>query len=179
MKAKKLPSQAYLKNCFDYNPETGALTWKDRPLKHFKTATGQKVANTSNAGKPAGHLSRDGYRIVRIDGAIYKTSRIIWKLQTGFEPNILDHINGDTTNERFDNLRDVQTCQNLQNSSIRSDNKSGYKGVSFCNTRGKYQAVIQAKGKRIHLGFFVNPGIAALAYINAAFENHGVCARIG
>lgn len=132
---KPLPSQSFLRECFDYIFSTGELVWRERPEYHFKTKRGQKTFNTRFTGKVAGHYhSRNGYLEVRFDRLLYKGHRIIYKLLTGEDPDgILDHIDGDVSNNRVENLRLATSQENARNGAKRS--KAGratskYKGVS-------------------------------------------------
>lgn len=52
--------------------------------------------------------------------------RVIMNTPEGMD---CDHINGDTLNNRTDNLRNCSRSENVTNSKLRSDNTSGYKGV--------------------------------------------------
>lgn len=69
---------------------------------------------------------------------------------------VVDHIDGDKTNNRFSNLRIVTEQQNAMNKGIQHNNTSGVKGVHKVKRSGKWQARISYKGKRIVLGTFVN-----------------------
>lgn len=51
--AKPLPSQKYIRECLKYNPKTGKLFWKKRPLSHFKNESGYNRWNARWPGKPA------------------------------------------------------------------------------------------------------------------------------
>lgn len=117
---KELPSADYLRACFDYEPETGVLRWKERPLGHFASKRAWKAWNTRNAGTEAGRIIHLGYRLVRL-GAQFYAHRLIWALVTGEDPGRLqiDHINGDTSDNRWDNLRLVTHSENQKN---RKDN---------------------------------------------------------
>lgn len=66
----------------------------------------------------------------------------------------VDHISGDTLDNRRSNLRICTNAANLRNARIRTDNKSGYKGVHLVKRTGKYVAYIKVNYKRIHLGSF-------------------------
>jgi len=58
-KVKELPSQEYLKECFDYDVETGNLIWrKDRPISHFKDEHDKCIFNSKYASKFAGSIER-------------------------------------------------------------------------------------------------------------------------
>jgi hypothetical protein len=78
----------------------------------------------------------------------------------------VDHRDGDGLNNRRSNLRPCTDSQNQANAPIRSDNTSGFKGVSF--TRGKWRAFIRFHKKRFFLGCFESPQAAAAAYDQAA-----------
>ena len=79
--------------------------------------------------------------------------------------NILDHIDHkNKLNNHVSNLRWVTYSQSNMNQGIRSDNTSGYKGVSFHKQRGKWYSCIKANGKRISLGLYTNAEDAARAY---------------
>jgi hypothetical protein len=69
------------------------------------------------------------------------------------KPNI-DHINNIKTDNKISNLRWVTNSENSHNTSIRSDNSSGLKGVSFNKRSGKWVAYIDFNRKRIPLGYF-------------------------
>ncbi len=89
-----------------------------------------------------------------------------------------DHIDGNGLDCRRYNLRPATKAQNQQNQKRRKDNRSGFKGVHWSAQKGKWQAHIQAHGRRRHLGFFADPVDGARAYDKAARELHGVFARL-
>jgi len=67
---------------------------------------------------------------------------------------MVDHKNGDPTDNRRANLRKCSRQQNQSNQKLRRDNSTGYKGVGYVASRGKYHAYIGFKGKLHHLGWF-------------------------
>lgn len=87
----------------------------------------------------------------------------------------VDHINGNTLDNRKQNLRLCTQKQNLRNVSKHKDNKSGYKGVYF--SQGKWRADIMASGVRRFLGLFSNKIKAAKAYDRAAKLLNGKFAK--
>ncbi len=107
--------------------------------------------------------------------SIVAMHRIIVGAQDG---QVVDHINGDTLDNRKENLRICTHAQNLQNSKMPNTNKSGYKGVCFHSNTGKWQANIMIGGKAKHLGLFNDKIDAARAYNDAAKENFGQFARL-
>lgn len=100
--------------------------------------------------------------------------RVAWIFMTGELPDLhIDHIDGDKTNNKFNNLRICTHNQNQHNQGIRKSNRSGYKGVSFMKSAGKWQAQICCNSKIKHLGLFMSKEDAARSYDKAALEIHG------
>ncbi|OCZ54337.1 HNH endonuclease [Dehalobacter sp. TeCB1] len=68
----------------------------------------------------------------------------------------VDHINLNTLdNRRIKNLRQATYAENAQNKKVnRSNNKSGLRGVSWCNTHQKWLAQIMVDKKTKFLGYF-------------------------
>jgi len=87
----------------------------------------------------------------------------------------VDHINHNGLDNRRSNLRPCTHDQNVRNARKRSDNTSGFKGVSFNKKREKWQAYIGggSRSKKIHLGMFLTPEDAARAYDDAAHKSFG------
>lgn len=88
-----------------------------------------------------------------------------------------DHINMNKLDNRRQNLRIANRSQNKANSTKYSNNKSGYKGVSWSGSNKKWHAQIRHDNKLISIGFFDDPYEAHLAYCQLATELHGQFAR--
>lgn len=89
--------------------------------------------------------------------------------------NHVDHRDHDGLNNRRSNLREVPHGINLLNGRKHSNNKSGYKGVSYCKQTGRWRANIQSQGKCRNLGRYDTPELAKAAYDAAwheLMENH-------
>jgi len=161
-KYKKLPSREYLLETYSYDPEDGSFCWAvDSP-------GGQKFKGDQAGGVTSGR----GFRI-RINGALYPLSRIIWYMQTGDDPGDLhvDHIDGNIYNNRFSNLRLATYSQNQANSTCSRDGRSLPRGVY---KRGaKYRAQIKYDGKSHCLGSYDTPEQAFDAWSQKAKELWG------
>ena len=168
-----------------YNPDTGKLFWKERPVKYFKNPNYTKSWNAKWAGKEAltAITRRKSGHIARLDGCVlnksYYTHRIAWLIYYGEWPkNQIDHINQDPTDNRIENLRDVPQTDNVKNQSLHSNNKSGYTGVYFYKKQNKYAADVRINGVTKWLGYYdtVEEAVAARAVANINYNfhpNHG------
>lgn len=178
-KTTQLPDYHYLHECFEYSHKTGLLTWKARPLHHFAHPERANNINSRQAGKQVKVIDHYGYVIVRLNQTNYRVHRIIWKMMTGNEPdNLIDHINGDRSDNRFGNLRPATYSQNNQNGKFRSSNTTGYKGVTYDKSRNKYQSSIWLNKQHISLGRFETPEAAHQAYCEASAKYHQEYGRV-
>jgi len=158
---RKLPSARVLRRLLDYDPETGKLTWKERPVWMFaEGARGRQVSanvwNGRNAGKQAfTSETSDGYRAGCI---LYKpvlAHRVAFAVYHERWPeDEVDHISGFRTDNRIANLRNATGAQNSKNQQRRSDNASGVTGVFWNSERSKWQAQITVQTVHLHLGLF-------------------------
>lgn len=148
---------------FNVDFELGLLFWKIKSAKQIKI------------GKGLGWKNANGYLMVGLDYKQTMVHRIIWAMKYGVWPkNQIDHINGNKTDNRIKNLREVtnaQNCANRKKSSILS--KTGIRGVFFDKNRKKFRAQITKNGKSTHLGMFMTVEDACAAYIAASQQLHG------
>jgi len=100
--------------------------------------------------------------------------RVIINAPSGME---VDHINGNTLDNRKANLRVCKHSENTKNRKLNR-NKTGYKGVCFRKDRRKYTARIRKDGKLYFLGYFSTPEEAYAAYCEASKKYHGEFGRI-
>lgn len=171
MPTRLLPDHDYLRECFDYDPLTGVLRWRDRPREHFPTDRGWRTFNGLFAGRVAGSGK---YRSVCITWQSYELSHIIWKLMTGEDvPEMIDHKDRNLLNTCWDNLRLATRSENQWNSTVQRNNQSGLKGTCYDKRRNRYSARISVTGKLIYLGTFGTPEAAHAAYCDAARTLYG------
>jgi hypothetical protein len=90
---------------------------------------------------------------------------------------VVDHIDGNSTNNRRRNLRTCTRRQNLYNSRPRRG-KSKYKGVRYEKRTKRWVAEITHRGRKYHLGSFKNEVEAAKAYDRKARQLFGPYARL-
>ena len=91
----------------------------------------------------------------------------------GDTPLEVDHIDTDGLNNRRFNLRSATRAENARNQRTRSNNVSGFRGVSYQAETGKWRAQIRFGGKTKHLGCFAIKEDARAAYANASVVFHG------
>lgn len=166
-------TQEYLKECLNYNHETGVFTWKERPEKHFKRNRDFKMWNTMYKFTVAGSPSAKGYIRIRLLDRDFYAHRLAWMYIYGnFPNNQIDHKDQNKKNNRIDNLRDATNQINSHNiTNARIGNKSSFRGVRTCY-QGKYQARIYVDGVEVNLGMFDTPQQAHAAYLEAKKIHH-------
>lgn len=159
-----------LRELLDYNPLTGTLTWKTRGPHLFRGSQqspehSAKIWNARHAGKPAlATLNADGYPHGAIFGETYSAHTVCWALHHGAWPvHGIDHENGNRSDNRATNLRDVPGAVNSKNQRRNRRNTSGITGVHLHRRTGKWVASIKADGKMKNLGYFVTKEAAAEA----------------
>jgi len=176
---------AQVNELLKYDPETGNLFWRERSPDMF--TDGEQSAerhcswwNSRYSGKDA-FTARDrgGYLSGTIFGRAYKAHRVIWLLHSGEWPeDDIDHINGDQTDNRLENLRSVSAAENMKNQRIYSNNTSGVAGVSWDKKRGKWRSHIMSNGHQKSLSRFARLedaiAVRKTAEIDYGFhKNHG------
>ena len=141
-----------------------------------KVSTSNKV----KVGSVAGWLQSSVYFRVMIDGTTYPVHRMIFLYHHGYLTRGLqiDHIDGNPGNNRIENLREVTQSQNMLNCKIRSNSKSGVKGVSWDKSNSKWKAEITIKkGKYGYLGRYNTLEEAEAVVREAREKYHGEYAR--
>jgi len=143
--------ERHLRQVLRYEPDTGILFWTDKAHKSVKN-------------KQAGTPDHRGYVIVRFMGKAYKAHRLAWLLIHGEWPSqMIDHIDGNASNNIWSNLRDVSNQINQCNRhKARADSKSGLVGAS--PFRNKWKAQIKRGGVIKYLGLFDTAQEAHEAY---------------
>lgn len=167
MKGPTVLTQKRLRDLLEYDPETGRMIWR------------VSLRGPAKLGSPAGVIDRNGYHVIRIAGVQYKAHRLAWLYVHGeWPPTLIDHSNGDKTDNRIANLRMCTSTQNQWNKKgSPSARNGGLKGASK-RTNGSWRSRITVDGKSIHLGTFGTAHEAHTAYVNAAHRFFGEFARV-
>jgi hypothetical protein len=156
-----------LESLLTYSPETGEWRWRVSPNN-----------GCTRAGSIAGHISRFGYRRIRIDGRNYFSAPLACLYMTGRWPVAeMDHIDLDRSNDRWANLREATVSQNKANRRRFKTSASPLKGTTFYASRNKWRAQIYRDGQCRFLGHFDTAEEAHAAYRDAALAEHGEFAR--
>jgi hypothetical protein len=140
--------QDFLLSIFDYNPETGVLTRKKRPIEHFSSKRTFDMYNNKHAGETVKQINDQGYVIAIINGKQYRAHRIAWIMTFGpINDKKIDHINGNRSDNRISNLRACTHTENLRN--MRKTQNELPLGVYYDKSRNSYKASIGlgVKGK--------------------------------
>lgn len=152
-----------LRELLHYDPNTGVFT---------NVAPRKRVV----VGSKAGYLdSSNGYVKICLDYVRHYAHRLAFLYMTGAWPSAyVDHINGDTQDNRWANLRDVARQVNSQNMrEAPSNSSSGVFGAH--RKRGKWSSHIRSNGKTVYLGVFDSAEEASNAYIEAKRKLHEGC----
>jgi len=148
-----------LNELLEYYPNSGGFLWK----------TSRRGVS---AGSVAGTIRDDGYIKICLDRRIYFAHRLAFLSMTGKLPTLnIDHINGNTSDNRWCNLREATYQENGMNRSQNKNNKTGVKNVRF--TKGAYQVDICIDGDRKYLGRYEDLELADLVAQEARSKYHG------
>jgi len=149
---------------FSYDPDTGMLRRKTRP------------SNRVHLGDLVGTMDRQGYLRACFQRKTVRVHRLAWVCFYGKWPDgEIDHIDGNRSNNRITNLRDVSRSVNAENllKGHRDKKFNAPLGVSWA--KGKWYAYINTGGRRINLGHFETVEVAQKTYLDAKRRLHAGC----
>jgi len=155
-------NQKLLKHLLNYDSKTGIFTWKN------------PIGDRVKKGYVAGQFNKKGYCLIRYNYKLYLAHRLAWLYVYGKNPkNIIDHINGKTSDNRISNLRDVTLKINAQNTlKPHKNNKNGCMGVTW--DYNKWGVRIRTDKGRIQIGRYDNLEDAKDAYLLAKQKYHSL-----
>jgi hypothetical protein len=155
--------QKYLLELFEY--KDGELYWKTS--YHGKIVVGNK-AGTKKAK----------YSMVSVRGKKYYKHKIIFMMVHGYCPELISFVDSNPQNCKIENLKELTRSELGALANKRSDNTSGYKGVSWSSKRKKWIATLTKNNKRIMIGAFEDIESAYKAYCNSINIYHDQCLKI-
>ena len=131
-----------VRTVFAYTPENGLLLWN---IDTCKTKTGDVAGGLSN-----------GYIQVKYKQRKYMVHRIIWCYVHGDWPKqMIDHIDGDRSNNRIENLRDVSNAKNQYNRHrLNKNNSTGHMGIIYRKRGDAYIVQITVLGAKKYIGYY-------------------------
>ena len=151
-----------LRQVLRYDPETGNFYWTHRDTIKKKLGTNASIVRSH------------GYLNICIDSTYYYTHRLAWFYVHGEWPKVIDHIDGDKTNNRIENLRSVSQKCNVENVlKTRKHNKSGILGA--VKSKYGFYARLTSQGKQIYLGHYKTAEEAHNVYLKAKRQLHEGC----
>jgi hypothetical protein len=164
------PTQEQLRATFSYDSATGVFT---------RLVDGERCGHNLNRpaakrGDVVGYVGAGGYVLIRAGARSYRAHRLAWLYVYGEWPGeFIDHIDGNVKNNAISNLRKATNSQNQQNKTDESSrSNTGYLGVSFHKSSGKFRAQIKIGAERKWLGNFPSADLASAAYWQAKRAGH-------
>lgn len=159
-------TQEVLKEVLSYDPLSGVFIWVSPPKYHPRLKgeiAGSKIKDSN---------SDSFYWRIKIDRFPYRRSSLALLYMEGQMPELVDHRDGNTLNDRYENLRAATVTQNNWNHKPHKKDSLLPAGVRKINS-GNYQARIQHQGKLLSLGTFDNPSEASEVYEAFRKNNYG------
>ena len=155
-----------IKTYLDYDPNTGVMVWVNVSPYH-------REKNGSVAGCTTPNRHGKSYHVISLNGRKHKRSRLAFAWMTGRWPvHQIDHINGDSTDDRWENLREATPTQNAWNHHRRSKKSTLPMGVRS-NPSGRFSARIAVNKRMVQVGTFDTPEQAGAAYLEARRQYYG------
>ncbi|MFM5231688.1 HNH endonuclease [Aeromonas media] len=157
------------------NPWANVFIFKDGKLFNDPSRKVQGVKH----GKPVGRVNGNGYLIAGYQRKDYYVHRIIWEIHNGPIPDgyMIDHIDGDRSNNHIENLRLATRKQNGMNCKRHNDRKHDLPKGVYLHKCGKYQCNLTIDGKSTYIGFFSDLALAEQTIQAARETHHGEFAR--
>jgi len=148
----------------------------DEIKKHFQYKDGNLYWKTTNSpravvGSLAGHLSLSGYIDIGFNNKLIRAHRLIFAMHHGFYPKQVDHINGNRSDNRIENLRAADFQTNAFNSGCKGA-ASGVKNVYWRESRKHWFVKLCLRDRQVGFGSFKDLELAELVAIEARNLHH-------
>jgi hypothetical protein len=163
--AEQIITQEYLNSIFEY--KNGSLYWKVSKAKKIRI------------GDIAGCITNKRYLRTIINGKLYLNHRLIFLMHHGYLPKMIDHINGNSLDNKIENLRECNQQQNNYNQKLNANNLSGIKGVSWHKKQKKWIVQLQVNGKKCFFGYYKDIDYAKFIADSMRYKYHKQYANYG
>ena len=161
--AAQIITKDYLNYLFDY--KNGVLFWKN------------PISTKLKCGQKAGSKGSNNYLKVSINGKFYLNHRIIFMMNYGYLPTIVDHIDNNSLNNLIENLRPATRSQNCHNSNISKISKSNVKGIYWNKANNKWKVQFKLNNKKMYFGEYYDIDYAKFIVETMRYKYHGQFAR--
>lgn len=165
-------TQSELKELVEY--DANGFLIRRKSCRGNGNCAGKKIGNY-NLKQLGARNAR--YIATKIKGKHYCVHKLIYLYHFGVFPKQLDHINGNSLDNRIENLRLACTYENLQNRKTFSNNTSGCKGVSWHKKQNKWFVYLNINNKRKNIGYFKDFEFAEFVAQEARSKYHGEFAK--
>jgi hypothetical protein len=152
-------TKKFLHEIFDY--KNGCLYWK------------VKFSRKINIGQKAGCDMGNNYFKIVINKKKYLSHRLIYLYHYGYMPEVVDHINKNSTDNRIENLREATFQQNQYNRKLNKNSSTGIKNVYWNKKTNKWSVRFTIEKKLKHFGCFDNFESAKLISQEIRNKYHG------
>lgn len=105
-------------------------------------------------GRIVSYPHSGGYKWTYLEARQYLLHRLIFFWHYGYFPKVVDHIDGDKTNNRIENLQACDQKVNIAKAKVFNTNTTGFKGVSYKAASKKYESYFFKDYKKIYCGLW-------------------------
>ena len=155
-------TQEVLRSLLFYDGESGKFFSKRNGIR-FKI--GDEITSTDVQGRLIFYINRKQYKL----------HRLAWLYEYGYWPNVIDHINGNNSDNRISNLRDTSCLINSQNFRSATKNNKSSRLLGVSKKRNKWSAQIRINGNIKRLGCYDTKEAAYEIYLENKRKFHEGC----
>ena len=145
----------------------------------FEEAKDNFIEIDGQVYRKVGSANPDGYVYIGYNRRYLSAHRIVFLLNNGYLPEIVDHVDCNPSNNAISNLRAANKSTNGMNKKLRCDSTTGVKNVTWHKLRSRWQVSLSVNKKRKTIGYFADIELAELVATEARNKYHGEFANHG